>query len=304
MKRLIILALVLATGATLHIDAAKKKKAEAAPQPRQERLVPATAADSLSYAAGRAASMGLAAYLRQEYQVDTAYMKQVIEGFSDAVTRADDPAYRAYNAGTQVARMVLTRILPGMASQFKDTPDSITRPLFMSGFSAALLGDTTVFGESEAAEYFETRLKADREAAEKAWRGENEQWLGENGRKEGVQTTASGLQYRVVTAGTGAVPTAKDRVTVKYEGRMIDGKVFDSSYTRDPQTSTFGCSEVIKGWTEALTMMPVGSKWELYIPQALGYGGRAAGSIRPYSTLIFTVELVGIEQQKEEEKAE
>jgi FKBP-type peptidyl-prolyl cis-trans isomerase FklB len=105
----------------------------------------------------------------------------------------------------------------------------------------------------------------------------------------------------VLTAGTGETPKATDKVTVKYEGKLIDGTVFDSSYKRNPQTSSFKCNEVIKGWTEALTMMPVGSKWELYIPQELAYGERPAGKIKPYSTLIFTVELEGIESEKKPE---
>ena len=158
------------------------------------------------------------------------------------------------------------------------------------------MGDSTLFTDDKAREYFEDRLVASREEAQRVYREANEQWLAQNRDKEGVKTTASGLQYKILRAGTGAVPTDKDRVTVKYEGKMIDGTVFDSSYKRTPQTSTFGCTQVIKGWTEALTMMPVGSKWELYIPQELGYGSRQAGQIKPYSTLIFTVELEGIEQ--------
>ena len=132
----------------------------------------------------------------------------------------------------------------------------------------------------------------------------------ENATKEGVKTTESGLQYKIITQGTGAIPTKTDKVVVKYEGKMIDGTVFDSSYKRNPQTSSFRCDQVIKGWTEALTMMPVGSKWELYIPENLAYGERQAGQIKPYSTLIFTVELENIEAEakateaKADEKAE
>ena len=113
----------------------------------------------------------------------------------------------------------------------------------------------------------------------------------------------SGLQYKVLTAGTGEKPKATDKVVVKYEGKTIGGKVFDSSYKRNPQTTSFGVTQVIKGWTEALQLMPVGSKWELYIPYNLAYGERGAGrDIKPYETLIFTVELVDIE--KPEAKAE
>ena len=113
--------------------------------------------------------------------------------------------------------------------------------------------------------------------------------------KEGVQTTASGLQYKVITMGTGEKPTATSKVTVDYEGTLIDGTVFDSSYKRG-QPTTFQVNQVIKGWTEALQLMPVGSEWELYIPYQLGYGEREAGqAIKPYSALIFKVKLHGIE---------
>ena len=129
-----------------------------------------------------------------------------------------------------------------------------------------------------------------------AYKSENEQWLTANAAKEGVKTTASGLQYKVIKEGTGETPKATDRVKVRYEGKLIDGTEFDSSYKRGPEPTAFRADEVIKGWTEALTMMPVGSKWELYIPQNLGYGARQAGKIKPYSTLIFTVELVEIDK--------
>ena len=122
-------------------------------------------------------------------------------------------------------------------------------------------------------------------------REQGERFLAENAQKEGVVTLPSGLQYKVLRQGTGAIAKNDDEVVVKYEGHLIDGTEFDSSYKRDPQTSTFRPNQVIKGWTEALTMMPEGSKWELYIPQNLAYGERQAGKIPPYSTLIFTVEL-------------
>ena len=105
--------------------------------------------------------------------------------------------------------------------------------------------------------------------------------------------TESGLCYKVITEGKGAVPTNTDRVKVHYRGTLIDGTEFDSSYKRNEPT-TFGANQVISGWTEALTMMPVGSKWVLYIPQELAYGNRDMGQIKPFSTLIFEVELLEI----------
>ena len=298
MKKIILLALVFSASASFNIVSAdkKKKKSAEAVEVAAQPVVLATASDSVSFAAGKAATLGLIQYLQQEYQVDTAYMHDVVKGFNEAMARFSDPEYKAYNAGAQVARMVLERILPGTASKFEGTSDSISADLFTAGFRAALVGDSTLFTDDKAREYFEDRLVASREEAQRVYREANEQWLAQNRDKEGVKTTASGLQYKILRAGTGAVPTDKDRVTVKYEGKMIDGTVFDSSYKRTPQTSTFCCTQVIKGWTEALTMMPVGSKWELYIPQELGYGSRQAGQIKPYSTLIFTVELEGIEQ--------
>lgn len=122
----------------------------------------------------------------------------------------------------------------------------------------------------------------------------NNKFFEENGQREGVVTTASGLQYEVLTEGSGPKPEGTSRVTVHYEGRLTDGSVFDSSYKRG-QPATFGVRQVISGWTEALQLMPVGSKWRLFIPSELGYGARGAGSaIPPHAALIFDVELLGI----------
>lgn len=127
------------------------------------------------------------------------------------------------------------------------------------------------------------------------YKNEGVEFLTENGKKAGVQTTASGLQYEVVTAGEGAKPGASDTVRVHYHGTLIDGTVFDSSVERnDP--ATFGVHQVIKGWTEALQLMPVGSKYRLYIPEELAYGAHPhpGGPIKPYMALIFDVELLAI----------
>lgn len=122
-------------------------------------------------------------------------------------------------------------------------------------------------------------------------------FLTENKAKPGVVTTASGLQYSIEKEGTGAKPTASDRVKVHYTGRLLDGKVFDSSVERG-EPIVFGVGDVIKGWTEALQLMPIGSKWKLFIPADLAYGDRGAGAdIKPGSTLVFDVELIDIVKQ-------
>lgn len=123
---------------------------------------------------------------------------------------------------------------------------------------------------------------------------DQEKFLQDNAAKEGVVMLPSGLQYLVLKPGDGARPGPSTMVTVHYEGSLINGKVFDSSYKRD-RPATFGVHQVIRGWTEALQLMPVGSKWRLFIPAALGYGSRGAGgSIPPNATLIFDVELLSI----------
>ena len=122
-----------------------------------------------------------------------------------------------------------------------------------------------------------------------------EAFLAENAKREGVKVTESGLQYEVLEATIGQKPKATDKVRVHYEGTLIDGTVFDSSVERG-EPIVFGLNQVIKGWTEGVQLMPIGSKFRFYIPQELGYGAQAAGSIPPYSTLIFEVELLGIEK--------
>ena len=152
--------------------------------------------------------------------------------------------------------------------------------------------------EIQAKEAEEAKLVADANAKE------GEAFLAENGAKEGVTTLESGLQYKVLTEGTGAKPGATDRVTVHYRGTLIDGTEFDSSFGRG-EPATFGVNQVIKGWTEALQLMPEGSRWELYIPSELAYGpGGNPPVIGPNSTLIFEVELLKAGEETEEAPSE
>lgn len=135
-----------------------------------------------------------------------------------------------------------------------------------------------------------------KESKEKAAKNleEGKKFLAENQKKEGIKTLPSGLQYKVLTEGSGKIPKLEDRVSVNYKGALIDGTEFDSSYKRG-QPATFPVKGIIKGWTEALQLMKEGSKWELFVPPDLGYGERGAGrTIPPNSTLIFEVELLTI----------
>ncbi len=165
---------------------------------------------------------------------------------------------------------------------------------FVKAIKASLAGEQPAMSVVEAQQvlndYF-TKLQEEQTAAVKA---EGEAFLAENAKKEGVVTLPSGLQYKVLNAGAGATPKASDSVECHYEGRLIDGSVFDSSYQRG-ETATFGVTQVIAGWVEALQLMKEGDKWQLYIPYNLAYGERGAGAqIPPYATLIFDVELVKV----------
>lgn len=290
MRKTILAALIIAMGASFNTaDAAKKEKKVKGKDVKQ--TVMADAADSLSYAAGMAQTDGLKPFLKQQHGVEDSDMGDFIRGYREAMAQGMDSKFKAYCAGMQIAIMVNDRMLPSMRERLSGTGDTICTKMFNEGFVDILQG-TNVIPDSVAKQLFEDAIKDASMKKHEATRKAGEEFLAENAKKEGVITTESGLQYKVLVKGEGKVPSVDDEVTVKYEGRLIDGTVFDSSYKRNPQTTKFRANQVIKGWTEALTMMPVGSKWELYIPQELAYGERQAGNIPPYSTLIFTVELV------------
>ncbi len=299
MKKILLTAVVIMAGAVLtsaHADGKKDKKKKQATTEAVKPVVLASPADSLSYAAGYAATQGLMAYLQQQLHVDTAYMSEFVRGYHESISKAKDPAYAAYVAGTQIAEQARSRILPGMGQELSGTPDSLRAELFHEGFLAGVQGNTSIYNEQAARKLFDEKVKTIKEAKDAAQKAENEAWLKSNATKPGVVVLPSGLQYKVLTAGNGPKPTADQTVDVIYEGKTIDGNIFDATSRHGgKKTDSFRCNQVIKGWTEALTSMPVGSKWEIYIPQELAYGERQAGQIKPFSTLIFTVELVGIQ---------
>lgn len=299
MKKVIILALALVAGASLYpADAAKKKDKKQPATPVVEPVQLTTSSDSVSYAAGMNATNGLLPYLIQQQGVDTAYIADFIRGFQEFVQAGSDPKMKAYAVGLGIATQVRDRMLPDMVKEFTDSPDSIIASLFYRGFTDALQQDTTVFTQSVADAFFGKKQRADKAAKEEKLYGPNRDagvaFLAENAKKEGVVTTRSGLQYKVLVKGEGEVPQKTDKVQVHYEGRLIDGTVFDASKKHGDKPMEFRPDQVIAGWTEALTMMPVGSKWQLYIPYKLAYGNRNQGQIKPYSALVFDVELVGI----------
>lgn len=300
MKKILTIALALVVSASFStVDAAKKKKDKKKEEKTEVVKAPVkllSSSDTLSYTTGVSVTNGLINYLQTQLGVDTAYMADFIAGFEEAVNGMNDPRQKARMAGINIADQVSGRMLSGLKKEADGAPDSICDQLFYRGFTDALLGDTTVMTVAKAEALSREKIEANRQAKVTALTEEGRAFLAENAKKEGVISLPSGLQYKVLVQGIGEVPQKTDKVKVHYEGRLIDGTVFDASSKHGNEPATFRPDQVIKGWTEALTMMPVGSKWQLYIPQELGYGERAAGQIPPYSTLIFDVELVGIDK--------
>jgi len=196
-----------------------------------------------------------------------------------------------------------------MGKNFKMQFIDIDPDILAKGIKDAFIGGKTLMTDQEMNETmtaYQKELAAKREELLKKLgeknKTEGETFLAENKKKEGVKTLESGLQYKVIQAGSGKKPALSDTVTTHYRGTLIDGTEFDSSYRRG-QPATFPVGSVIPGWKEALQLMEVGAKWQLFVPSNLAYGERAAGpNIGPYAALIFEVELISIEEKKEEKK--
>ena len=295
MKLSAILTLALAALTLTPAAAQKRGKKAKAPKPvatvpAAETIPAAVEAKTFSYAMGVAQGESLKQYLTSQMGVDTAYVKYAIEAMTTSVSEEDRKRIEATAAGLRIAEMN-RRNLPFINKQACGKEDSTFVDIaeFERGLSEAALGKAALSQDS-AMKTVEQQFKHQQASYKKA----NLDWLEANKKLKGVKTLPSGLQYRVLTEGNGPVATDSSEVEVHYEGKLIDGTVFDSSYKRG-QPATFRPNQVIKGWTEALTLMPEGSVWELYTPASLGYGEQGSGrSIPGNSTLIFKVEALKV----------
>jgi FKBP-type peptidyl-prolyl cis-trans isomerase FklB len=198
----------------------------------------------------------------------------------------------------------------GLGANLKKQSVEVDSNLLSQGLKDTMSGGKTRLTQEEAqAVLTEVQTEIKKQQQEKmqqaaaANKTEGEAFLAANKAKDGVVTLPSGLQYKILTAGTGPTPTASDSVVCNYRGTLINGTEFDSSIKRG-QPATFGVGQVIKGWTEALQLMPVGSKWQLFVPSSLAYGERGAGAeISPDATLIFEVELLSIQDKTKDDKS-
>lgn len=256
--------------------------------------------DSLSYAIGMAQTQGLKQYLVQRMGVDTAYINEFVKGLNDGASAGDDKKTAAYYAGVQIGQQIL-QMEKGINNELfgEDSTQTISHKNFMAGFVAGTLEKDGLMTTEEAGQMAQAKMQVVKSQHMEQVYGDNkkacEEYMAKIAKKEGIQKLDNGVYYEVITEGKGEIPADTSRVKVNYEGKLINDSIFDSTYKRGEPT-TFRCNQVIPGWTNALTHMPVGSTWKVYIPQDQAYADREAGLIKPFSCLIFKIELISIEK--------
>lgn len=257
-----------------------------------------TDVDTLSYAMGMAQTQGLKEYLTQ-MEIDTTYMDAFIKGLNDGANAGDDKKKAAYYMGVQIGQQISNRMVKGINHELfgEDSTKTISLKNFMAGFVQGVKGKYGFMNMAQAQMTMQKKIQEVKAKAMEEQYGPNkkagEEWMAANAKKEGVKVLPSGVQYKVIKEGKGAMPKDTSLVTVNYEGRLINGTVFDSSY-KNGKPVDLRANQVIKGWTEALVHMPEGSIWEVYIPQELAYGERETGQIKPFSPLVFKIELIKV----------
>ena len=256
--------------------------------------------DTLSYAIGMSQTQGLKDYLAMRMGVDTTYVEEFLKGFREGIKSSDDKGKAAYYAGIQIGQQVSQGMLQNINQMIfgNDSTQSVNEANVYAGFMAAVAGNDKVMSLDSANAFVQTRMESIRENARAKAFAENkaagEEFMANIAKKEGIQELGNGVYYEVITEGNGEVAADTCRVKVHYEGKLIDGTVFDSNLENDP--TTFRANQVIPGFKAALTTMPVGSKWIVYIPQDQAYGAQDMGNIKPFSALTFTIELLEIEK--------
>jgi len=252
--------------------------------------------DSLNYAFGVANGDGIKNYYLQGDSSDET-IKSLIKGMNDGLkSKVEKEHLEISFLGTQIGSSLKEQEKMGLMG---DSTLKTDINLIKQGLVNGLRGSNIQMEPEEAKVYLQSTMQ-NRQAKQiekeyAATKAAGELFLKENAKKPGVITTPSGLQYEIIKKGNGPIPTDSSKVKVHYHGTLIDGTVFDSSVERK-EPSVFYVNQVIKGWQEILKLMPVGSKYKIYVPQELAYGGQERGLIKPYSPLIFEIELLSIEK--------
>lgn len=282
--------LVVALAATLSFSAfAAKKTKKNNKKVAQPVMVKPVSPTDFSYAAGVAQSASLAQFLAQRSGVDSAHTKDFVEGLNKEVSADEAAKLRALLASIDIKKQ-MPQIVQSMNQQATGKGDTtyVDATIFLKGLTEGLLKTNTLSADSatkieqQQYDYYTQQLKT-----------RNADFLKNYAKQKGVKSTPSGLLYKVIKEGDGAMPADTSEVEVHYEGKLIDGSVFDSSYKRG-ETATFAVNQVIKGWSEAVKLMKVGAEYEVCLPYEIAYGERGTRGIPPYSTLIFKIELKGI----------
>ncbi|MDO4159061.1 MAG: FKBP-type peptidyl-prolyl cis-trans isomerase [Prevotellaceae bacterium] len=257
--------------------------------------------DSVSYAIGMAQTQGLKMYLVNRLGVDTAYMDDFYKGLNEGANAGDDKKKAAYYAGIQIGQQISNQMMKGINHELfgEDSTQTISLKNFMAGFICGTNGDKGLMTMEQAQNVAQTKMEAIKAKSMEKQYGPNkiagEKYLASYAKQAGVKKLPGGVLYKVIKEGKGELAKDTSSVKVQYEGKTIDGKVFDSSYKRK-EPVTLRANQVIPGWTTALTHMPAGSVWEVVIPQELAYGARNQGLIKPFSALIFKIELISVEK--------
>lgn len=238
-------------------------------------------------------------------KVNAPKLNEFVKGLKEAINLKEKSPYaQGLSVGIQLSQQMLPQFNTMLFGQ--DSTKKINKDQMLAGLIGMLKNQELAISKMDASSFVQKEMEAaqakqmakheeDLKAQYKDSIAAGDQFMAENAKREGVVTLPSGLQYEILKAGKGATPTDTDRVKVHYHGILINGKVFDSSVQRG-EPAVFGVTQVIPGWTEALKLMPVGSKWKLFVPYNLAYGSQDRGDIKPYSNLIFEVELLGIEK--------
>ncbi len=255
-----------------------------------------TQLDSLNYAYGIVNGAGIKQYYMKGDSTDKA-IKSLLAGYKEGSKgEVTKETAELADLGSKIGGSLKEQSKTGLLG---DSSLKVDIKLIKQGLINGLKGYKEQMDAAKAGEFLQKTIPAIQAKKMESQYGPNkkagELFLQENAKKPGIVTTASGLQYEVITKGNGALPTDASNVKVHYHGTLIDGTVFDSSIDRK-EPVVFPVNQVIKGWTEALKLMPVGSKYKLYVPQELAYGSADRGAIKPFSTLIFEVELISIEK--------
>jgi FKBP-type peptidyl-prolyl cis-trans isomerase FklB len=230
-------------------------------------------------------------------------MGEFIKGLNEGANAGDNKKKAAYYAGIQIGQQIANQMVKGINHEVfgEDSTKTISMKNFMAGFISGTTGKNGLMTMEQAGTVAQTKMQEIKAREMEKTYGPNKEegvkFLAANAKKDGVKTLPSGVQYKVLKEGTGAVPADTSLVKVHYEGRLLNDSVFDSSYKRG-EPITLRCNQTIKGWTDAMVHMPAGSVWEVYIPQELAYGEREQGQIKPFSVLIFKIELLEVNPKK------